>query len=246
VAIGIVKQGLAGAAASAENRAADDLVRHFTHLINDGTLQEGEPLPPEREIVKSFGVSRTVVREAVLALANKGLIEARPRFRPVVRKPSYDTAFETVDSVVSRLLIQPDGVKNLYETRVMIEASLVRQAASAASKEDLRALQLALAANEAAIDDSERFYQTDVGFHSVLYQIPKNPILPAVFKAYAAWLSPQWSRMPRLPERNQTNFEAHSAIYEAILMRDQDLAEAALRRHLAEAWTQVEKTFHED
>jgi len=74
--------------------------------------------PPEREIVKSFGVSRTVVREAVLALANKGLIEARPRFRPVVRKPNYETAFETVDSVVSRLLLQPDRVKNLYDTRV--------------------------------------------------------------------------------------------------------------------------------
>ena len=228
---------------SAGDRAADELVRHFTHEIKAGALREGETLPPEREIVKSFGVSRTVVREAVLALANKGLIEARPRFRPVVRKPNYDSAFETVDSVVSRLLVQPDGVKNLYETRVMTEASLVRQAASDASKEDLRALRSALTDNEAAIDDSEHFYQTDIRFHTVLYQIPKNPILPAIFKAYAAWLSPQWTQMPRSPERNRTNFEAHTAIYEAILMRDQDLAEATLRRHLAEAWTQVEMTF---
>lgn len=236
-------QGSQGVDRGAGIRAADDLVRHFTRQINAGALQEGEALPPEREIVKSFGVSRTVVREAVLALANKGLIEARPRFRPVVRKPNYDTAFKTVDSVVSRLLVQPDGIKNLYETRVMIEASLVRQAASDASKEDLRALRAALAENEAAIEDSEQFYQTDIQFHNALYAIPRNPILPAVFKAYAAWLSPQWSRMPRLPERNRLNFEAHSAIYEAILMRDQDLAESALRLHLSEAWTQVEKTF---
>jgi len=226
-------------------RAADDLVRHFTHQINAGLLQAGDTLPPEREIVKSFGVSRTVVREAVLALANKGLIEARPRFRPVVRKPNYETAFETVDSVVSRLLLQPDRVKNLYDTRVMIEAGLVRQAASDASKEDLRALRAALAENEAAIKDSEKFYQTDVGFHTVLYRIPQNPILPAVFKAYVAWLSPQWIQMPRSVERNRINYQAHAAIYEAILMRDQDLAETELRHHLSDAWTQVEKTFQE-
>ena len=70
-------------------RAADDLFRTFEQLINSGALVDGQPLPPEREIVETYGVSRTVVREAVLALANKGLVEARPRFRPVVRKPTF-------------------------------------------------------------------------------------------------------------------------------------------------------------
>lgn len=226
-------------------RAADDLVRHFAHQISAGLLRDGETLPPEREIVKTFGVSRTVVREAVLALANKGLVEARPRFRPVVRKPSYDTAFETVNSVVSRLLLQPGGVKNLFDTRIMTEASLVRQAATQATNEDLRALKSALSENEAAIDDTELFYKTDLAFHAVLYEIPKNPVLPAVFKAYAAWLGPQFTRMPHSPNRNQENYHAHSAVYEAILMRDEDLAEAALRRHLDKAWFDVEKTFPE-
>ncbi len=89
------------------------------------------------------------------------------------------------------------------------------------------------------------FYRTDMGFHAVLYQIPKNPVLPAVHKAYTAWLAPHWSRMPRLPARNRANYEAHRRIYEAILMRDQDAAEAALRAHLADAWTQVRETFGE-
>ncbi len=232
---------------SAENacagRAADDLFRHYAELINSGALSEGDPLPPEREIVETHGVSRTVVREAVLALANKGLVDARPRFRPVVRKPTYDTAFETVDNVVARLLIQPGGVKNLFDTRIIIEAALVRQAASDAKKDDIAALKSALDANEAAIEDSELFYRTDTGFHAVLYQIPCNPILPAVHKAYTTWLAPQWSKMPRLPDRNRTNFEAHRRIFEAILMRDQDAAEAALRTHLANAWNQVRETF---
>jgi len=217
----------------------------FAALINSGTLADGDPLPPEREIAETCAVSRTVVREAVLALSNKGLIKARPGYRPVVRKANYDTAFETVDTVVSQLLMQPHGVKNLFDTRIMIEGTLARQAAARADKADIAALKNALEANKAAIEDSNVFYETDIAFHAVLFEIPKNPVLPAIHKAYHSWLAPHWSRMPRLPDRNRANYEAHHAIYDAILMRDQDAAEEAVQMHLHSAWSQVEETFCE-
>ncbi|WP_240484657.1 FCD domain-containing protein, partial [Pseudoponticoccus marisrubri] len=62
----------------------------------------------------------------------------------------------------------------------------------------------------------------------MLYDIPSNPVLPAIHRAYTTWLAPQWSRMPRLPDRNRANYEAHAAIFEAILMRDPDAAETCL------------------
>ncbi len=224
-------------------RAADNLFEAFEGMIRDGVLKEGDPLPPEREIVQTYGVSRTVVREAVLKLSNKGLVDARPRFRPVVRKPDFDAAMDTVESVVGRLLQDPGGVWNLFETRIMIEAMLVRQAATACAPEDLERLRVALEANGAAVEDSEAFYATDKAFHSILYDIPRNPLLPAIQRAYSNWLEPQWSRMPRLPARNRRNHAAHSAIFEAIKDGNADAAEAALRNHLAEAWKQVEGTF---
>ncbi|MEM7059503.1 MAG: FCD domain-containing protein [Pseudomonadota bacterium] len=224
-------------------RAADDLFLTFEEMINSGSLADGQALPPEREIVETYGVSRTVVREAVLALANKGLVEARPRYRPIVRKPSYDTAFETVENVVGRLIKQRDGVKNLFDTRIMIEAGLVRQAALEATKVDIAALRAALDRNGEAINDSEQFYQTDMAFHAVLYEVPRNPVLPAIHKAYTSWLAPHWSQMPRQFARNQGNHAAHTAIFEAILARDPDTAEASLRSHLSDAWSQVEAEF---
>jgi DNA-binding FadR family transcriptional regulator len=224
-------------------RAADDLFRIFEDMINKGCLADGQPLPPEREIVETYGVSRTVVREAVLALANKGLVEARPRFRPVVRKPTFETAFETVGNVVGLLLNQKGGVKNLFDTRIMFEAALVRQAALHASKQDIATLKTALEANGASIDDSDAFYQTDMAFHQALYAVPRNPVLPAIHRAYTTWLAPHWSKMPRAPERNRQNHLAHSAIFDAILMRDPDVAEEALRLHLLDAWKQVRETF---
>ncbi len=226
-------------------RAADNLVSIFERQIIDGTLAVGKPLPPEREIMQSFGVSRTVVREAVRALAAKGLVEARPRYRPVVRTPGYDAAIEAVGSVVNRLLTVPGGVRNLFELRIMMEAALVRDAALHAGKDHVVRMKQALADNEGALGDSERFFETDVAFHRVLYEVPDNPVLPQIHQAYTDWLSSHWTRMPRDPERNHVNYRAHGRIFESILFRDPDAAERALRDHLDDAWDQVRLTFEE-
>ncbi|MBY8976945.1 FCD domain-containing protein [Rhodobacteraceae bacterium NNCM2] len=233
----------APAAAAREGRAADSLFRDLAEKISSGELRDGDPLPPEREIVETYGVSRTVVREAVATLSNRGLIEARPRHRPIVRKPSFETAFDAVDDMVMQLLQDAKGVRNLFDIRIMIEAALAREAAASATKDDIVALREALEANEKAIDDSAQFFKTDIAFHNVFYRIPNNPVLPAIHKAYTSWLEPHWLRMPRQPDRNRLNNEAHRKIYEAVLLRDPDAAELALRNHLADAWDQVCQTF---
>ena len=225
------------------SRAADRVISEIESRIFRGDLRDGSLLPSERELIDEFGVSRTVVREAVKALAAKGLVEAKPRFRPVVRRPSYDTAFTALEGLISHLLGQANGIRHLYETRILIEAALVREAALHAGKNDIARLKDALARNSQAVQDSRLFYQTDMAFHAVLYDIPGNPVLPALHRAYVTWLTDQWLRMPRLPERNRRNVLAHQAIVDGILARDPDAAETALRDHLKDAWEQVRETF---
>ena len=219
------------------------MVGTFEEEILNGTLKVGEPLPPEREIVERYGVSRTVVREAVLALANRGLVKARRGFRPVVAQPGYDTALDAVGAVARQLLGESGGVRNLFDLRVILEASLVRSAALNASTEEIQALKDALAANGAAIADNRRFFLTDTAFHAVFFRVPGNPLLPAIHRAFTDWLAPHWEKMPRSDTRNAINHAAHTEIFQAILMRDPDAAEAALRGHLKSAWEQVAATF---
>ncbi|WP_246680078.1 FCD domain-containing protein [Mesorhizobium sp. B2-8-9] len=224
-------------------RAADAMVIGIEADIASGKLGDGSFLPAERELMAEYGVGRGVVREAVARLASRGLIEARPRFRPVVRRPGLDAALGALEGVVGHLLSAQAGVKNLYDTRVFLEAALARNAAIHARKDDVATLRSALEMNEAAIPDSEKFYATDVGFHAVLYQITRNPVMPAVHKAFTAWLSPHWMRMPRSPERNRINFLSHREICMAIIERDPDGAERALLNHLSAAWEYVRGTF---
>lgn len=226
-----------------KGRASDQLIAYFERAILDGTLPVGAPLPPEREIVQTHAVSRTVAREAVQALARKGLVQARPGFRPVVSEPGYDAALTAVGSIITQLLNQSQGVRNLFDLRIMMEAALVRQAAMTATAKDIAELEDALAENGDVISDSARFSDTDVAFHAVLYQIPRNPVLPALHRAYIDWLSIHWQKMPPSETRNQQNHMSHQRIFDAILRRDPDKAEAALRHHLDEAWDQISTTF---
>lgn len=226
-----------------KGRISDYLVEQLEVKILSSNIKDGETLPSERALMNEYDVSRTVVREAINTLSSKGLITTKPRFRPVVRKPNIDSALDSVSGIVNHLLNQSDGVKNLFNTRLMLEAMLVREAAIKANKDDIKELREALAANYLAINNSDEFYTTDVLFHSILYAIPNNPIFPSLQKAFVNWLSSHWKEMEGLVERNEKNYRYHEKIFEAILNRDPDEAEKALREHLENAWTDIEKTF---
>jgi DNA-binding FadR family transcriptional regulator len=211
--------------------------------IND--LAPGDRLPPERELMLRFGVSRPVVREAIAGLVTRGVLVTKHGHRPLVQHQSYDQVFSTLSSVVTRLISNEEGIHSLFNLRVILEAGLVRHAASAAKATHIEQLKAALTANGEAIGESEQFYATDVALHAVLYRIPDNPILPVIHSAYVEWLAGPWSKMPRNPEINRMNYVAHEAIVNAIIKRDADDAEKMLRFHLTTAWQFVRSTFAE-
>lgn len=230
-------------AAAPPGRLADTLAAELARMIQGGTLAPGARLPTERDLMRRFGVSRSAVREAILNLAARGLVLTRPGHRPVVQGPGYEATVDTLGRLVAHLVEDEAGVWNLFDTRVFLEAALVRHAALHARRGDIEALEAALEANRLAIGDPERFYATDAAFHALLYRLPRNPIYPAVHRAYVEWLQGHWRRMPRGAEYDRMNHAAHAAIFDAIRHRDPDAAEAALRRHLAGAWEFVRATF---
>lgn len=231
---------------SVDVRASDQVVLSLEQKIYSGELSDGETLPAERELMLEFNASRTVVREAITTLSGRGLLENRPRFRPIVRRPNLSSFFFATQGVANYFLQQPNGVKSIYETRIFVERMLVRDAATQARKADIKALSQALKNNEASINDGPSFYKTDMAFHAVLYEIPGNPIFPALNSAYQNWLEPHWDKMIRSPDRNYVNYRSHASVLEAIVDRDPDAAEAALESHLNSAWENLRVVVPDD
>lgn len=228
---------------SKDKHTADKLIRTLEKKIYSGELKDGEMFPAERALVEEFGVSRTVVRETVKILGTKGLIDIRPRYRPIIKQPNFNTAVNLLSDVVLHLTTNQDGVKNLFDVRIFVEKGLVRQASLTATKNDLIKLEKALQKNGDSINSSVKFYNTDMAFHHILYTISQNPVFPALHKNFCLWLERYWKKMPRLSERNKRNYLAHEAIFLAIAEQNPDKAEEMLESHLDDSWLQVKNMF---
>lgn len=211
-----------------------EIARRLEDQILEGRLQPGDTLPSERELMERHGVGRPAVREALLSLQKSGLIAIQNGERARVVRPSAMNLVGELSSAARYLLSQADGIRQFQQARLFFEMGLARFAAVHGTEVDLSRLAKALAANEAAIADMAAFARTDVEFHFVLAEIPRNPIFVALHIALAEWLTEQRSSTLQQHGMARTALKAHRAIFKAIDARDPDQAEAAMRQHLGE------------
>lgn len=195
--------------------------------IAAGTYAVGERLPAERELAQQYDVSRTTIREAVIALELSGLVDVR------VGSGVYVTG-KQVDLGVANLDI---GAFELTEARILIEGEVAAQAALHATDEDIAALRRLVAemekANRSGAGASELI---DRQFHETIARISSNGALEAAVQHL--WTirnrSPQCVRMFE-KSRNKGNkpvIDEHAAIVAALEQRDPAAARAAMRDHL--------------
>jgi GntR family transcriptional regulator, sialic acid-inducible nan operon repressor len=211
----------------------EDIVARIEQAIINGELSSGDQIPSERELMASFGVGRTSVREALFALQRMGLIALNNGERARVTQPTPEVLVGELSGTARHLLATPEGVRHFQQARLFLEVALARHAAEHASKDDLVSLEDALEANRKAIDQPEKFVRTDVFFHFVLAKISANPIFTSLHTAIAEWLMEQRATAARAEKASmQRAYNAHKRIYAAIISRDPDAAEAAMRSHL--------------
>lgn len=212
----------------------EEVAARLEAAISEGVYRPGDQLPSEREIMETFKVGRTSVREALFALKKMGLITISSGERARVIEPTAETLIGELSGAARQLLAQPDGVRHFQHARRLFEMALARNAASTATEADLEELVRALEANRRAIGDPDAFPRTDIAFHFVLATISRNPIFVALHHAIEAWLAEQRQTSIRASGSDKAAHAAHKRIYEAIAQRQPDAAEAAMRDHLAE------------
>ncbi|MEA2781811.1 MAG: GntR family transcriptional regulator, sialic acid-inducible nan operon repressor [Rhodospirillaceae bacterium] len=213
-------------------KLSDEAALRLESMIRDGTFPQGTVLPPERDLMKIFGVGRASIREALYALHRMGLVQIRNGERPRVTTPTPETLITELSGAARHFLAQPNGAAFFQEARSLFEVGVARAAAERATDEDVARLRGALDANTAARGDKGRFERTDVAFHYVLVAITKNPIFTAVHDALVEWLTSQRTLSLRVPEAEQVAHDAHRRIFEAVAARDPEAAARAMDEHL--------------
>jgi len=216
-----------------EGRLADRAYTGIVALINGDDLQIGDRLPSESRLAEMFGMSRTIVREALVRLASDGFTEARRGAGSFVKSRPSDrlAAYMPLAELPTTL--------GTYEVRFVLEAEAARLAAARRSAEELAAIEDGLAELRAALLSSAPAHAEDMELHRRIVLATANPAFLLAFEALFADIDRimragvDISRS-RPPEVIGAMMREHEMIVDAIRAQDADGAALAMRWHLSE------------
>ncbi len=153
------------------------VVDHLGQAIVSGRLPQGSLLPGDQELLAQYGVSRTVLREALRTLAAKGMLQARARVGTRVQPRS---AWTLLDPDVLRWHrdagLDPDFLKHLAEIRMALEPEAAALAALRRTPQDMQAIGEWVRKMDVPGISHEDFAHADLGFHLAVAEAADNPL----------------------------------------------------------------------
>jgi DNA-binding FadR family transcriptional regulator len=202
--------------------------RLMEQILQQG-LGAGDKLPTEPALMETFGVSRTVVREAAALLASRGVVEVRPRRGMTVRAPDGSGVAESLHAHLQMSNVSP---AQLLQVRLVLETAIVRLAAKQAIDEDIEALRRNLEQMQTAGDDRAKTIELDTAFHELLATATHNPFFSLVTKPIIELLRNLYMDKDRYMSLVADTFADHQAILSALESCSEKAAEQAMRIHL--------------
>jgi len=194
-------------------------------------LKPGDMLPPERELMKRFRVSRSSIRDAIRSLAAVGLLEPRQGVGTIVRELSSDAVVSPVASV---LLQKRKVIHELLDVRMIIEPPLAWRAALHATAKQIAELQAILSRQAEKARRGELATEEDSAFHYTIALAADNGVMLKLVHVLMDLLRETRERSMQVGGRQQKSLAGHRRILAALKQGDAAAAEAAMRRHLSE------------
>lgn len=210
--------------------------------IRSGDFAQGDKLPSEKQLCEEFGVSRTVMREALRMLSARGLLRIEKGKGIFVRRLSADSVATPMELYL-HMHSGPDHALHVVGARQLIEPPIAAAAALHHTEEDAAKLRANVAELSTAVDDQERLSQLDMTFHLLIAEASHNPMLPL-------FVRPIQMLMPAIKanvyevvgDAHEAAIYWHTRILNAILDRDADRASEEMSAHLLIAREHVEAT----
>ena len=217
---------------AARRRLSEEILGQFRELFRQGRLGPGDRLPPERELARIFGVSRTSVREAVRALEEQGVLVSRRGDGTYVSDPEA-AAFEP--PLAGAVRAQRRRLADIFAFRRAVEPEVAALAAEHASESELLRLEAVLAEQEERLGRGQDESGLDAEFHRLLARACRNGVFLSVLSGVQDVLAETRAEPLRTPSRRKASLESHRRILAALRARDPEAARAAMRAHLAAA-----------
>lgn len=199
-----------------------------TMILSDSSQLE-QKLPSEQSLAASFGVSRPVIREALMLLKARGLVVQRNGEGSFISNPPPQELTNTINRMVQMNNIP---TYSMYEIRVTLEIMASRLAAERATEEELSELSRINDEMERHMHDIKKRVELDIRFHTKLAELSGNPLLGIFVTSMTSLLETMLTQALELPGTNEDGISYHRKIIDALRTRNPEQAEDTIRGHL--------------
>src|ERR1017187_4395880 len=167
------------------------VVNHIRSLIENGTLQPGDKIPPERELARSLKISRASLRTGIGYLAAMGVMKIRHGVGTFVADGPPEFGKGSLSWMGALHGFQ---TWQMFEARIIIESNIAALAAERGKDEHYTAMAEEVAEMFAAMESPADFLIHDLLFHRIISQASGNPILAAVIETITSALYDKWRK----------------------------------------------------
>ncbi|TQS45249.1 FadR/GntR family transcriptional regulator [Cryptosporangium phraense] len=227
-------------------RLGDTVVTYLVDRIVSADYPVDSALPTEPELCEEFGVSRTVVRESIKLLEEKGLVRATPgRGTRVLEPPGWNL----LDPIVLEAQIRHDRELKILDDLISVRAALESDMAAATAR-TIKAPQQQELADQLDVladllDDAGAYAAEDVAFHELIMVASGNRLGHAIIHSIhsKARLSSRYNGTPTRADQEQSMAE-HRQIEALIRAGDADGVAVLMRTHIVGSWNRRRPEVH--
>lgn len=217
-----------------QDRVSTEILRQLKAAILGGRLKPGDKLPPEKQLAEQFRSSRGSVREAIRTLEQAGLLVVRRGAGGGAIVAGGDVRHVT-DSLLTLIRLGGVSIHDLTEVRMILEPRIASLAAQRISDEELVSIEAYIARHSEAIAAGRLHATADLGFHRMLAEAAKNPLLVLLANAMADWMVEEVvARLQMDAATNMSNLAFHRRIYAALARHDHKAASRLMLEHVSE------------
>ncbi|GAA0126231.1 MULTISPECIES: FadR/GntR family transcriptional regulator [Clostridium] len=228
-------------------KAYFQIIETFINLIISNQLEYGERLYNESELMEILNVSRPTLREALRVMEFLGIVIVSPRKGIAISDPKNNNYYLPLTYI---LAFEKTSNTDLFELRMAIELEMVGLASQRATEEDFAKLKK-ISDDLINLDrgDIKNFTRLDQLFHITILNCAKNELCSKLMNTLNTLIYEQLEQIHMALTNNDRNntIEKHHAIYEALIIRNEDLARKAMRDHLNHAYSvtkELPSVFH--
>lgn len=207
----------------------DKVEASLVALLQERKLKVGDSIPKEIELAEALGVSRTVVREALLRLRMMGLIESKKKKGAVITSPDL---FGVMSKSMNPHILDQETLKEIFEIRLVLEIGMADFIFQRITKEDIEELKK-IVSNEPPATEHHLFnIEHEIAFHGKLYEITGNETL----KKFQRMLLPVFDYVHHSgllkKQASLKTFVSHKGLVDVLENGTPELFRNAMRKHL--------------